>query len=473
MFEAARDGLAGILDQYDWIAPLAGILPLSALIDFIDIPPQLHFLQLAGAAPLWSWPVTPAASRLLLSPDSGHGAPQSCYLDRFGNSVALLGLDGRYGDRYYVSSPETTRLCIRAYQAYTVENAHENMKGDDLRLQNLEVVHVFRYHARRSRSPWVRRISAVFPWVSSWRFLTRSAIGWVVWAAMITMSVILETYISLAFLVLMPMTGSVVVLLYGINPRRLLVNGASQFNRLILVTEHENAVDWTIFYGESTIVNSLLNRPLEPVGPKKHATHTAALRMILRVFIMGQWALALAAAATQDWNAYFICFWIWLCIFVHAYIIPPPGEAREWMKSYAGIQMERYRTVLSSRRALLNTIVALNPDTFAAPHGAQKEDRTQLYEGAMQWIDPILERGPSRTKWEKATMRAMNEAATQNSAEDLGVDMISSTSYPSQEWKQEYQGEYWSRFILEGIYMAAKIREQANLPGRMVCNGSE
>jgi hypothetical protein len=172
---------------------------------------------------------------------------------------------------------------------------------------------------------------------------------------MIAMSVILETYISLAFLILMPMTGTVVMLLYGINPRRLLINSASQFNRLVLVTQHENAMDWTIFYGESTIVNCLLNWPLEPVGPKKRATHTVALRMILRVFIVGQWALALAAAATQDWNAYFICFWISLCIFVHAYIIPPPGEAKEWMNSCAGIRMERYRTVLSSRRALLMT----------------------------------------------------------------------------------------------------------------------
>ncbi|KAI0002609.1 hypothetical protein F4779DRAFT_622243 [Xylariaceae sp. FL0662B] len=476
MFEDAIEGLAAILDSHSWVGELAGILPLSALVDFIDVPPKLHMFQLAGTAPLWSWPVTPAGSRLLLSDDRSP-EQQNCFLDRHGNSVALLGLDGRYGDRYYVSSPETLRLCVRAHRKpYIIDNLHDNMKGDDLRIQNLEIIHVSRRQApngRQPSSPLLRQVFLAFPWMSSWRFVATSAIGWVALLAMIAMSAILQTYLSLAFLVLMPLTGSVVLVLYGINPRRLLVNSASEFNRLILVAEHLNATDWIVFYGESTILNSLLNRPLEPRGPKKRPAHTAVLRMILRIFVVGQWALALGASATKDWNAYFICFWIALCIIVHAYMIPPQREAKEWMKSYAGFQMERYQTRLSSRRALLNTVVALNPDTFALLRETQKEDRTKLDDEAVKWIDPILERGLSRTKWEQATLGAMNEAAAQASPEDMEMDAKHRESFPSEEWKREYQKEYWSPFITEGIYMAAKIREKANLPGRMVRNGTE
>jgi hypothetical protein len=116
------------------------------------------------------------------------------------------------------------------------------MKGDDLRFQNLEIIHVSRLQARNQRQPPSScHAMRTFPWMSSWRFVTTSAIGWVTLLAMIAMSVILQTYISLTFLILMPVTGSVVFVLYGINPRHLLVNKASDFNRLILVTEHVNS----------------------------------------------------------------------------------------------------------------------------------------------------------------------------------------------------------------------------------------
>jgi hypothetical protein len=142
MFEAAIQGLSAALNRRPWVSELAGILPLSALIDFLETPPKLHIFELAGTAPLWSWPITLAGSRLLLSDDKLE--EQSCYLDQYGNSIGWLGLDGRYGDRFYVSSPETIRHCVCAHRPHNIDNLHDNMKGDDLRLQNLEIVHVSR-----------------------------------------------------------------------------------------------------------------------------------------------------------------------------------------------------------------------------------------------------------------------------------------------------------------------------------------
>jgi hypothetical protein len=46
---------------------LAGILPLSAFIEFIDIATKVHLFKLNGSVALWNWPVTPPGARLLLS----------------------------------------------------------------------------------------------------------------------------------------------------------------------------------------------------------------------------------------------------------------------------------------------------------------------------------------------------------------------------------------------------------------------
>jgi hypothetical protein len=467
MFESAVKGLAAILDRNHWVAELAGILPLSALIDFIDIPPKLHIFQLAGAAPLWSWPVTPAGSRLLLSDDKS--LQQGCYLDRYGNSVALLGLDGRWGERYNLASPETVRLCVTSHRACTIDNLHGNMNDDDKRIQNLEVIYVSRLqppNRHELSSSWLRHVFLDPWWMYSPRYLATSILGWITLLGMIAMCIILQTYLAMAFLLVVPLTGTVIFALYGSSPRGLLVTepvSGKRYNRLILVAEHVNAADWIVFYGESTIVNSLLNRPLEPRGPRKSWSTSRILRLILRILILGQWAAALGAAATKDWNSYFICFWIAFCIIVHSYVIPAESEAKEWMHSCAKIQFDRYQTQLSSRRALLNTIVALNPDTF------QPDDQTNLFEAAIKWVNPILEQGDDRSKWEHATQEAMNEAPREFSHEYLASDLCRGIkgNFLSSEWNKSYENNYWRRFIPEGIYMAAKIRLEANLPERM------
>lgn len=92
-FDNSVSSLKGVLDRHAWAAGVAGILPLSALIDFIDIPVKLHIFQLTGAVPLWSWPVTLLGSRLLLSDQYSE---KDCYLDRYGSRMAFLAFDGQY-----------------------------------------------------------------------------------------------------------------------------------------------------------------------------------------------------------------------------------------------------------------------------------------------------------------------------------------------------------------------------------------
>jgi len=103
-------------------------------------------------------------------------------------------------------------------------------------------------------------------------------------------TIILGTHIALAFLVAIPTTGGVIFILYGSTPKGLLISKSSgnRVNRLILVAEHMNSAHWTTFYGENILVNSLLDRPIEPRGPYIPLASRPVLHGILRVFILGQ-----------------------------------------------------------------------------------------------------------------------------------------------------------------------------------------
>lgn len=464
--------LSSAFAEHPWVPELAGILPLSALLDFIDIPTKLHIFQLIGAVPLWSWPITPSGSRILLS--SGFQADDNAHLDRFGNSLALTALDGRYGDHYLISSPETLRLCLDSHQANIVENLHRNMEEKHLRIQRLEVVHVIR-NSKRQRLPsksWVYRIFLDSWWMFSPRHLTVSVAGWLAWVGMVIVCGILECHLSLAFAFLILTTGFVVFTLHGRKSLHLLVSKPSSFNRLVLVAEHTNASSWTAFYGESTLVNSLLNRPLEPIGPDISATMARMARIALGLCIGGQWALILGAAALKGLDAYVITFWVVFCILTHALLIPPLAAVREWLRSCACIELRRYQAQLSSRRALLNTVMALNPDTFSQSEATKQDDRSSFYKDALKWIDPILAQGSSRTRWENATRDAMNGTARYTSDELTSMAWRgTSGDLVSPEWDRTYHpdgGDYWRPFILEGIYMAERIKRSARLPGRIV-----
>lgn len=448
--------LGDVLARQIWLQQLFGILPLSALLDFVDVEPKLHILQLAGSSPLWSWMITPAGGRRLLTDDKL--LQSSCYLDRHGRSVALEGLDGRYGDRYLIANPETLRLCVKSQIPKIIENQSANMRDEDLRIQNLEVVKV-------SRRIGPTKVHAV-PY--SWRFATTAILGWILLAGLIGVSAFLRFTLAIAFLALVPLTGLVVFVLYGRTPRKLLKIAPikqRRFTRLVLVAEHMNTAEWKVFYGESTILNSLLNRPLEPEGQPLPDKHRQLLRLLLRVLILGQWSLVVAAAALQDWDSLIITSWIIISILTHEYAIPVDKAAGDWMFNNAAIQMDRYQAKLSSRRALLNTVLALNPDTFSFQPSNDdpneyEVDGSKLAKNALKWIDPILEKVACRTKWEQASLEAMIEFS------DSKVPFQS----PSQGWKDRHP-DYWAPYITEGIQMAAKIRSEAALPAQTLAPG--
>ena len=473
MFQAAVNSLSSILERYAWVRELAGILPLSALIDFIEIPPKLHTLQLTGAVPLWSWAVTPSGSRLLLAKQEKL-ASQDCYQDRFGNTLALEVLDGRYGQRYFASNPETLRLMLSAYPITEIVNDHVNVAGLDfvLRTQNLEVVHIKRHvpnFTSRSHPLW-DQIPINSLRNASYLYLFANSLGWVLFVCTVVMSAFFRTWISFAFLLLIPVTGIVVFCLYGSQPRRLLVEKKSSWVRLLVVTEHMDSADWLIVYGESTLVNSLLNRPLKPNGPSLSPGMEAAFYLLLRLFILCQWGLALAAAATKTWNSYFICFWIAFSIFSHAFLITPANSAKDWSELQANLRVERFGIRVSSRRALVNTIVALNPDTFRFDEETNAPDMNTFSTEGIRWIDPVLIQSRNRRSWEEATRKAMAEIQAQLAAGDFSMPKF--REYPnnvlSSAWNKEYATFYWTRFISEGIYVSAKIKQAAKLPERKV-----
>ncbi|KAF3925356.1 hypothetical protein ABW20_dc0109857 [Dactylellina cionopaga] len=457
--------LNNALQSENWIPELAGILPLTGFIDFIDTPTKLHIFELFGAVPLWSWPITPGDIRLLLS----DAYLQSiCCLDRYGSSLAWHALDGRWGDSYPIINPETTRLCLASQPIKEIVNEHVNMSEKNLRIQKLEIVHVTRTtDAESSPEPSKKWWPFLFKdpfWMYSTRYFITSISGWILLLGLVVFCGIFEFYIALVFLMIMPITGVIVSLIYGSRPKGLLVDRPSPFNRAVVVAEHMNATKWTVFYGESSIVNSLLNKQLEAKRPGlSSAKAYAPLRKILRFVTLGQWAMVVASLVTKNMNAFVIAGWIIMCVISQSYLYPPESAVSTWMKTVGKLQMKRYETETSSRRALLNTVMALNPDTFA------EGTWDQLYSGALKWINPILEAGQSRSDWEEATRAAMEEAHLATLDElASATHMDTKEGFLSQTWNEANERFYWKKFIHEGIYLASKLVKEGELPGRRV-----
>ncbi|KAK7965767.1 uncharacterized protein PG986_000044 [Apiospora aurea] len=249
-------------------------------------------------------------------------------------------------------------------------------------------------------------------------------------------------------------------------------------------------MDWKVFYGESTLVNSVLNLPLRG-NPPRHK-ELPGLRTFLRCLIFSQWAITVASAAKKDWNALGISFWVLFCILARTFAFSAKESTRSWLQHSSGIRLERFETDLSSRRALLNTVMALNPDTFAIDSTTGKEEHSALYSGALLWIDPILKPGPDRTKWEEATRMSLAEDLLKRHASGGTNSMVSEVACHSRgvssttvvdglgngpssgadSWKTLYGDQYWARFITEGTEMASTIRRHANLSERFTKNGA-
>ena len=75
-------------------AQLVIILPLTALLEFVDDAKKLHVFKLCGITSSWNWPLTPKDARLLLSADN---IANACCPDRPGAAPTLSCMDGNYG----------------------------------------------------------------------------------------------------------------------------------------------------------------------------------------------------------------------------------------------------------------------------------------------------------------------------------------------------------------------------------------
>ena len=376
-----------------WLQQLAGILPLCALVEFIDVATKLHIFELNRSVPIWNWPVTPTGARLLLS-SGGSTADNECYLDQVGHSPVLHCIDGRYGDWYPSNTQATTRMCTSKPSAYTfVPNPSPNMADLQARKQRLEVISLRRlkWTPRQSRrkvestclalcDQAIRRIRSQH----SIMYSLTSGIGWILWIGATTVCFMSRLYIAGVYLLLMPLTGIVVSYTHGGKPRRLLDRRPSPFKRLVVTTSSLNGNSWQAFYGESNTLNSLLNKPLVRIAP---SSTSVPLRLLLRLLIACQWALALGSCALQDWNALVVSFWIGYCAFVASYAYPPVKAARDWLEFSCNHVIEITSAEFSTRRSMLGALIYLNPDSG---------------ERSTSWINPILADCADRRAWESA-----------------------------------------------------------------------
>ena len=380
-----------------WLQQLAGILPLCALIEFIDNATKLHVFQLNRSVPIWNWPVTPAGARLLLS-SGGTSADEACHLDQAGQSPVLHCIDGRYGDWYPSSTQTTTRMCItKPHSSKIVVNPSPNLADVYARKQKLEVISLKRHERlssqgrRKAKSNRVARLcDRLFRRKRRHSIIyeVTSGLGWMFWIGTTIVCFMSQLYIAGVYLLLTPLTGFVVNFTHGGKPRRLLDDRPSPFKRLVVATDNLNGTNWRAFYGESNALNSLLNKPLVRVATSSTSS-SLRLLLLLRILIAGQWALAVGSCALQDWNALIISFWIGFCGLVASCAYTPTKAARDWLQLNCDHVIESTSIEFSSRRSMLSALIYLNPDS---------KDRLT------SWINPILADCADRRAWESACL---------------------------------------------------------------------
>ena len=374
----------------NWKQQLAGILPLSGLVEFIDVGMKIHLYELTGRVPLWNWPITPAGARLLLSSEDTHYA---CCLDRPARSRVLHCLDGKHGDLYNCRAPTTVRLSVLANSnAILIPNKSSNMARKKEGHQKLTVVRI----TQRAATP-LNTSKGLSP--RHWRYWIISAIGWACWIVLVVFAAMAGLYHGLTYLLIMPMTGLVVRVTHGYRPRQLVKPDDSSLDRLVIASDSLNASEWWAFYGQSSLINSIVNKP---ICRATKSVESKALRWILRLLIAGQWYLVVSSCALQDWNAFFVSFWIVLCAFESVFGYPAEANVKDWLRQDCNVICKHFQTVFSSRRALLSALIYLNADG--------KDECTK-------WIDPILVDTQDRKDWEATMLLAQSDISLVDQAE--------------------------------------------------------
>ena len=398
-----------------WTQQLAGILPLSALIEFIDVAAKLHSTELDTAVCLWNWPITPSGARLMLANED---LEHACCLDRTQHSATLHCFDGRHGDWYPSSTPTTTRMCCQTSPVHKMIPCRTLGPFEPpARKQKLEIVQL----VPSSNSPLGKAGLRNYARRAFKRYNLVSVTGWSLWTAAVVISVLSRLYLALPYLILMPLTGLTVRNIHGAQPRQLLDNRLSQHRRLVVAADSLNGSRWMGFLGSNFTINSLLNKPLYQRGAAAERFQRP-LRAFLMLLILGQWTLAIGACAQQGWDALFIAVWIGLCAVATSYGYPTQSAVRAWLRRECGLAVTRVVAEFSSRRALLSALVYLNPDS--------RERRTA-------WIDPILKPCEDRQAWEKALLDCILYG----------------------EADEKARNQYWWRFIEEGLQVGREIEQ--------------
>ena len=99
---------------------------------------------------------------------------------------------------------------------------------------------------------------------------------------------------------------------------------------------------------------------------------------MLRALILGQWAVAVGAAALQARDAYLASIWGMSRILSCGMFPSPEVSVADWAKQAARICLERFETILSGRRALPNTVTVLTLCLFAL-NPAKKQDNYERF----------------------------------------------------------------------------------------------
>lgn len=254
-------------------------------------------------------------------------------------------------------------------------------------------------------------------WAVSWsrfrrhsvRYRLLSFVGWLALAGTLAISLMCGLYLSIVYLILLPLTGIAINATHGGQRRRLLDEDRSEFKRVVVCTNSFNGTHWWLFYGGSHTLNSLLNKPLFRTTP---ARGRGLASRILQLLIACQWVVAIASCAFQDWNAIIISIWLAFCALSSGYFNPSPECVRDWLKRDCHISSTSITTEFSSRRSMLSALVYLNPDST--------ERRTS-------WINPILAPCVERQEWEEALLNVLESGKRPSSLKGI----FSKNSQPS------------------------------------------
>jgi hypothetical protein len=480
----ARDmTLINFPDLPEWAKTLATILPLSTLIEFIDVETKIHVFELRGGSiPHWNWLVPPAKARILLSDEA---TADDCFLDQPQRSRRLTCIDGRWGNEYPCSAPTTTRLWadIKDISKTIVNPFKENLGDPDSRKQELYIVQVredetFGRDDKVAKAAPSQKLAAFFRKHSP-RYIAVACTGWMCWAGLMVISFMGGLYVAASYLLLIPLTCIAVSYTLGTKPRKPVIRTKVEAHqRLIIAAGSENPSFWFAFEGYQTLLNGLLNISLsrlpsptqsttqsttqsptqsttksttqsttksttqsttksttqspiqsltQSLTQRLHRLSRSALLSLLSLLILGQWAMALGSCALAGWDAFIISIWTIFCIVTSSYGYPVGVAAKDWLKRDCNVRVETIKTVLSSRHALLFALAVINPDS--------KRDQDTWMDP--KWMDPIIKETSERQDMWTA-VKNYSDGST------LSTDV-------------ELQKFWWWKFVVEGVNVGKEV----------------